>query len=79
MGSTDDPGEAAGSTVDPGEVVGVATAAVEHTHFATGKTVLPSKLTKMPSCGNPLAPAVSFPTAIRVTFHGGSVGAFSDL
>ena len=44
-----------GSADAPGATVGDAIAVVEHTHFATGKTVVPSGLTKTPSFGKPLA------------------------
>lgn len=77
--SFSDVGEAVGSTVEPGEAVGVTAATVEHTHLATAKTVAPSGLTKTPSCGNPLASAVSPSTTILVMLRGGSVGKFSDL
>lgn len=57
-------GAAVGSTDATGAAVGDAIAAVEHTHFATGKMVFPSGLTKIPSLGKPLPTAVSSSTRI---------------
>lgn len=64
---------------ESGVAVGVATATMEHVHFPTGKTSLPSALTKTPSFGNPRASAVSPSARIRVIFRWGCVGVSSDL
>ena len=69
-------GEAAGES---GAVEGDIAAAMEHVHFPTGKTSVPSGPIKTPSSGNPRVCAVSPSARIRVMFRCGSVGVLSDL